>query len=463
MRDGHGHKATSVDGVRFDFDYSIDELDLRPGGYVSIGGNLGQVHRLEATAGGDAVVRGRGVLLEDGARPFSELPLTKADDDTVGAWLKGARPDRAALDVASLVLHPSVRFALDAGGFDRHTFFCGQSGSGKTYALGTVLERLLLDTTLRIVVLDPNSDFVRLPEVRADVDERLAARYREAVAGLVVRRGASGAERLHVRFTDFEAEEQAAVLRLDPIRDRDEYGVLLDLLDSGLETGTLSAEDLTRQLLEAPNPGFHALGTRLRNLGVDRWPIWSSGDEGSLQDLVAPGGPRALVVDLGSLDTAAEKAVAAESVAAALWRHRAAREPVLLVIDEAHNVCPREPADEVTALATEHVARIAAEGRKFGLYLLVSTQRPHRVDELVVSQCDNLVLMRMTSRSDLSYVAETLSFAPAPLLERATDFRMGESLVAGKFASHPAFVRFGPRIAEEGGADVPATWAVGTE
>jgi DNA helicase HerA-like ATPase len=180
-----------------------------------------------------------------------------------------------------------------------------------------------------------------------------------------------------------------------------------------------------------------------------------------VQDLVAPGGPRALVVDLGSLETLGEKAIAAESVLAALWRHRAEREPVVVVIDEAHNVCPREPGDEVTALAAEHAARFAAEGRKFGLYLLVSTQRPQRVNELVVSQCDNLALMRMTSAADLAYIADVLSFAPAPLLERATSFRMGESLVSGKIASHPALVRFGPRIAEEGGADVPTTWAQG--
>ena len=165
------------------------------------------------------------------------------------------------------------------------------------------------------------------------------------------------------------------------------------------------------------------------------------------------------MVDLGSLDTLGEKAIAAESVLAALWRQRAARDPILVVIDEAHNVCPREPRDEVTALATEHAARIAAEGRKFALYLLVSTQRPHLVDELVVSQCDNLVLMRMTSASDLAYVADVLSFAPSPLLREASAFRLGESLVTGKITSHPALVRFGPRIAEEGGADVPTTWA----
>jgi hypothetical protein len=59
---------------------------------------------------------------------------------------------------------------------------------------------------------------------------------------------------------------------------------------------------------------------------------------------------------------------------------------------------------------------------------------------------------------DLAYVADVLSFATAPLLEGATSFRLGESLVTGKIASHAAFVRFGPRIAEEAGAAVPAMW-----
>ena len=52
------------------------------------------------------------------------------------------------------MLAPDVPFALDAGGLDRHTFLCGQSGSGKTYALGVLLEQVVLETELRIVVLD---------------------------------------------------------------------------------------------------------------------------------------------------------------------------------------------------------------------------------------------------------------------------------------------------------------------
>ena len=451
--------ATSIDGRTFTFHSRVQGLELQPGSYAAIGEHLGQVHSVELLPGNGSEVLGSGMLLGAGAVPFHDLDVGRADEERVQTWLEQSRPSRAGLDIGELAAEPGIRFVLDAGGFDRHTFFCGQSGSGKSYALGAVLEQLLLETSLRIVVLDPNSDFVRVGSLRDDVDGDVGSRYRRATEGVVVRRGGEGADRLHVRFTDCDAEEQAAVLRLDPIRDREEYGVLVDMLERGLESEGGTASEVADRLLQASAPEMRALGTRLRNLGIHRWPIWSTGDEGSIQDLVASDGPRGLVVDLGSLGTLGEKAIAAESVLAALWRRRADREPVLIVIDEAHNVCPREPADEVTALAAEHAARIAAEGRKFGLYLLVSTQRPQRVNELVVSQCDNLVLMRMTSAGDRAYIADTLAFAPSPLVDRASAFRPGEALVAGKIASHPAFVRFGPRLAEEGGSDVPSTWA----
>ena len=92
---------------------------------------------------------------------------------------------------------------------------------------------------------------------------------------------------------------------------------------------------------------------------------------------------------------------------------------MLIVIDEAHNVCPAEPEDPLAALATEDAIRIAAEGRKFGLYLLVVTQRPQKVHENVLSQCDNLVLMRMNSAADLAHVATLLVRAARP--DRARD------------------------------------------
>jgi uncharacterized protein len=125
----------------------------------------------------------------------------------------------------------------------------------------------------------------------------------------------------------------------------------------------------------------------------------------------------------------------------------------------AHVFCAHSPAGTVSPESSR--PPISALAKITSRTLLVSTQRPQRVNELVVSQCDNLVLMRMNSAADLAYIGDELSFAPRALLERAGSFRIGEGLVAGMFASHPALVRFGPRIAVEGGADVPTTWAEG--
>ena len=62
---------------------------------------------------------------------------------------------------------------IDGSRFNRHTFWCGQSGSGKTYALGVVLEQLLLRTELPIAVLDPAHHLTHRELGFAGVQQRL--------------------------------------------------------------------------------------------------------------------------------------------------------------------------------------------------------------------------------------------------------------------------------------------------
>jgi uncharacterized protein len=459
--------ATSVDGRRFSFQASLHELELQVGAYVVLGeGRLGQVLSLEMAvregtdldlppddAAGFGLrtevpirhARGAGTVLEGEGAAFHDAPVRPALADDVRGWLERTRPRRAQLPIGELATVPGVEFGLDAGGFDRHTFLCGQSGSGKTYSLGVILEQLLLETSLRIVILDPNSDYVRLTEIRPDADPETAARYRAAAAGVE-------APALRVKLADLEPAMQAALLRLDPIEDREEHAELAALL-AAERPPTLEA------LAASERPEARRLVLRARNLGVDAFGVWARGAPGSLLYALTTEGPRCAVVDLGALPTLEEQRVVAGSVLGALWQRRERREPVLVVIDEAHNVCPAEPDDPLVALATEHAVRIAAEGRKFGIYLLVSTQRPQKVHENVISQCDNLVLMRLNSLADTAFAQAVFSFVPAGLVERATTFRLGEALVAGKISPDPALIRFGARIAEEGGADVPSTWA----
>jgi DNA helicase HerA-like ATPase len=452
--------ATSVDGRRFRFQTTLHGLELEAGGYVMVEGGgssrLGQVLSLEldtedATGPGlphvrIRVGRGEGVVLEGDGRPFHDAVVRTARPEEVGAWLDRIRPQRPALEVGELALARGVPLGLDASGFGRHTFICGQSGSGKTYALGVLLERLLMVTSLRVVVLDPNSDYVRLGEPR---DAAGAERFASVAGSISVRSGTTGREPIRVRFRDLSPAQQGALLRLDPLADREEYAELAALVE---DERIRSLEDLER--VESDG-----LTLRARNLGIDRWDIWPGPEGRSLAaELEDEAGPRCIVVDLGSLGTREEQAVTAGAVLERLWRRRARRRPIAIVIDEAHNVCPAEPVDRVTALATEDAIRIAGEGRKFGLYLIVVTQRPQKVHENVLSQCDNLVLMRMNSTADLGHVARVFSFVAPGLIDRATTFRQGEALVAGKIAPHPALIRFGARITQEGGADVAGWW-----
>ena len=217
---------------------------------------------------------------------------------------------------------------------------------------------------------------------------------------------------------------------------------------------------MAARLHAVDDPEMRRLGLRIANLGVLDWPIWSRdrADSGLLDELDRLD-QRCLVVDLGSVPSRTERSLVAAAVLSRLWARRTERKPVLLVIDEAHNVCPPAPGDRLTAVATERAIDIAAEGRKFGLHLCVATQRPLKVHENVLSQCDNLVLMRMNAAGDLARLAELFSFVPPGLLAGASNFGLGQALVAGRVVSHPTLVTTGGRVAQEGGADVPTTWA----
>ncbi len=467
--------ATSVDGHVFEFQASLHGLTLRRGGYVMLEGDgpsrLGQVTDLGAdsgTADGQGLAgvtsnilirlaRGSGVVLSTDGRPFHDASVRLAEPGEVGSWFAGTRPPRAGLTIGELLLAPGVPATLDSGGLDRHTFMCGQSGSGKTYSLGVLLERVLAETSLRVVVLDPNSDHVGLPRIREGADPRTAARYADALGDVAVWRSDPSADHpLRLRFAELDPAARAAVLGLDPVGDREEYAALTELLRAQ-EAGKPLVTRVD-QLLERETPGARQLGLRALNLGVLGWSVWSAEARSLVEEIREPTA-RCTVVDLGSLATVQEQRLVAEAVLSTLWETRLSRRPCLVVVDEAHNICPAEPPDALSRLSTEHVVQIAAEGRKYGLYLLTSTQRPHKVHENVVSQCDNLLLMRMNSQADLGDLARVLSFVPPGLMAGATSFHMGEALVAGKLLPHAAYVRMGERVTEEGGADIPATWA----
>ena len=355
--------------------------------------------------------------------------------------------------MGSLAASPGVPARLLAHRFNRHTFWCGQSGSGKTYALGVLIEQLLAHTELPIVIFDPNGDFVRLPEVRADAAgedaELLRGRDIRVLRPGVGPVGPGSAGHLRARFTDLPMPLKAAMLRLDPLIDRQEYNSLLHLEE---KFSLLDAAVLLTWLRESPDSAHNALALRIDNLGLLGWQIWAGG-ETAATDIIDTR-PAATVLDLGGFQFQEEPLVVALSVLDHLWSRREERRPVLLVIDEAHNLCSPDLDSPLQKAVREQIIRIAAEGRKFGLWLLLSTQRPSKIHASIISQCDNRALMKMSSPIDLAELGAVFGFAPAALLAQSPYFRQGEALFAGGFVPAPGVAQVRSRLTLEGGKDV---------
>lgn len=353
-----------------------------------------------------------------------------------------------SLRIGTTIDDPSTAALLDARRFNRHTFWVGQSGSGKTYALGVVLEQLLLRTELPMLVLDPNADFTRIRETRTSADPSDA----DLIAATdirVFRSGTAPGERLHVRYSDLAAASKAAVLQMDPIADGEEYNVLLH---SDADARTFDAHATLAALRASGDASQARLANRMENLQVLEWDLWSRG-AASVTDTLDER-PRATVLDLGGFTHPAEPKVAALAVLEHLWAHREERRPLLIVIDEAHNLCPPHPQTTVERALVEQLVQIAAEGRKFGLWLLLSTQRPTKIHANVLSQCDNLALMRVNAPRDLAEIADVFGFADEETIRRSAGFAQGQALFAGGFVAGPTLVQMGERLTEEAGGDV---------
>ena len=197
------------------------------------------------------------------------------------------------------------------------------------------------------------------------------------------------------------------MLRLDPLVDRAEYNALLHLEE------ILGAEEISAVLPElraSHDPAVVDFALRIENLGLTSWDIWAEHRRAATE--IIDSRPAATVLDLGGFSTKEEPLMVALSVLDDLWSRRNERRPVLLVIDEAHNLCSPQAETALEKAIPNRIIQIAAEGRKYGLWLLLSTQRPSRVHQGIISQCDNLGLMRMSSQRDLDELADHLRFRP---------------------------------------------------
>jgi len=124
--------------------------------------------------------------------------------------------------------------------------------------------------------------------------------------------------------------------------------------------------------------------------------------------------------------------------------------PMMLVVEEAHNFCP-----QVGQVASSKVFRtIASEGRKFGLGLLIVTQRAAKVDKNVLSQCNTQIILKVTNPNDLKAISSSVEGLTPGMEEEIQRLPIGVAIVTGAGLQMPMMVEVRPRETRHGGESV---------
>lgn len=114
--------------------------------------------------------------------------------------------------------------------------------------------------------------------------------------------------------------------------------------------------------------------------------------------------------------------------------------PILLVFEEAHKYVPNSELSKFRA-SKNSIERIAKEGRKYGVTLLLASQRPSEISETIFSQCNNFIAMRLTNPNDQNYVKKLLPDTLGNIIDELPTLRAGEALLLGESVVLPSIVQ----------------------
>jgi DNA helicase HerA-like ATPase len=114
--------------------------------------------------------------------------------------------------------------------------------------------------------------------------------------------------------------------------------------------------------------------------------------------------------------------------------------PVLVVYEEAHKYVPNNSLTKFHSAKTA-IERIAKEGRKYGISLMIVSQRPSEISETIFSQCNNFVAMRLTNPSDQNYVKRLLPDTISNIIDNLPILEKQEAILIGDAITIPTLIK----------------------
>lgn len=375
--------------------------------------------------------------------------------EAIRELLAGGVPGHTPLHIGTLIARQDVDVEISADRLvSRHMAILAMTGGGKTVAARRIL-RELIDRRYPVLILDPHGDYLGLwqkrtlfpgSEVQLLYPHISMTEQNRGIVEVLISKMTHG-------LNDTQREQLAGLLAAtDPTPGLPVLGYIEQLLhavnykiDNVKDRRQLPTLHVVRrslnvvsERLERMEQTNERMRAQLESLKFLRLPD----PEGEPEGIVSPG--KVSILYLGGYDHLTQTTIASV-VLEALYEHRANLSsripPFLTLIEEAHTFIPsaREGASDVPSLET--IRKVITEGRKFGTGLLLVSQRPSRVDETILAQCNSFLILRLVNPRDQNYVKQIMENLDEKDARMLPGFGPGQGVVSGQAVRFPLLVK----------------------
>ena len=440
--------------------------------------NLGLAKEIAGWVGFSIIIIG---IHKDGAfvRPRSPLSpgqiIHLADDNFVSSFF---RKDQI-INIGHLRDNYNVPAYLDYERLVTHHFsVLAMTGAGKSYTVGVILEELFLvdDLQLPILLIDPHSEYssTSIPNKLSKQNLELAENIGNSIITFIPGSINNTVER---RFEKrFKSRRVARAIKFHPAELETwqiktllkQYYGISEAQSAALDQGwdeiymdaisglpPTSIEELISKVIVRMGEKAHvgtkrALTNKLTALLKREYFTFDIKQSADVSNLIQRG--QISILDLGGIEAFDQQALVGLLLRKLFELRKSGGtdkvKPFLTLIEEAHNFIP----PGATASASKQIiARLAAEGRKFGVGLGIVSQRPSKVDSDILSQCNTHIVLRLMNPSDQHYIKSISEFMTEEDFEAIRGLATGECMIMGMAVPFTLLVNIKERRMTHGG------------
>jgi hypothetical protein len=334
----------------------------------------------------------------------------------------------------------------------KHCSILAKTGSGKSYTAGVLIEELL-EKNVPLLIIDPHGEYIALKYENKNEEER-----KQMEKFGISPKGYASQVVVYTPSNLSINPDADKLFRIDginlsvnelydffPLSDP-QLGVLYQCINEiKAKKEFYTIENIIKEVAGSKSRAkwriIHYL-ERIRETGI------LSDSPTRIEELVKAG--RASIIDMKGTEPKLQEFIVYHLCKEVFEGRKMGKiPPFMLVIEEAHNFCPERGFGQ--AVSSSILRTIASEGRKFGLGLLVISQRPARVDKNVISQCNTQIILKVTNPNDIKALSRGLEFMSSEAEEEIKRIPQGVALLSSPSIEMPILVDVRVRRSEHGG------------